>query len=142
MLSCTEGSNPSPSANFRKVLMTHKQVLVVRKDLNMRKGKIAAQAAHGSLAVILNLMKTKLGLKDPRAVPWLEGAFKKVCVSVDSEQELIDIFNKAQAKGVLSVLITDAGHTEFHGVPTKTVVAVGPDREDVVDAITGGLKLL
>lgn len=122
--------------------MTHKQVIVVRKDLNMRKGKMVAQGAHASLAVILDLLETPAGLSDQRAAPWLQGSFKKVCVSVDSEAELLEIYAKAKAEGILTVLITDSGLTEFGGVATNTVVAVGPDTEENVNKITSGLKLL
>jgi PTH2 family peptidyl-tRNA hydrolase len=122
--------------------MTHKQVIVIRKDLNMRKGKMVAQGCHASLGAILDLLETKKGLDDPRAKPWLEGRFKKVCVSVDSEEELIEIYNKAQNAGIITKLIIDAGLTEFGGVATKTCVAVGPDTEENVDKITGHLKLL
>lgn len=122
--------------------MTHKQVLVVRDDLNMRKGKMVAQGAHASLAVVLDLLKTPLGLEDPRAKPWIEGRFKKVCVRASSEEQLREIHEKAKAAGLLTTLIIDAGLTEFGGVATPTVVAIGPDTEDNINSITGGLKLL
>lgn len=122
--------------------MSHKQMLVVRKDLNMRKGKIASQCAHASLGSILDLMKTKLGLQDPRARPWLDGQFKKVCVSVDSEADLLAIVEKAKASGVINYLIRDAGLTEFGGVATYTCAAIGPDTEERVNELTGTLKLL
>jgi PTH2 family peptidyl-tRNA hydrolase len=121
--------------------MTHKQVIVIRKDLKMRRGKEIAQGCHASLAVVLDLLKTKAGLNDPRAKPWLEGRFKKVCVVVNSEQELLDLVEKAKSNNVLNVLITDAGLTEFNGVPTITCAAIGPDTEANVDAVTGELKL-
>ena len=78
-----------------------KQVIVMRKDLNMRKGKIAAQSSHASLGAILNyggkIHEETLTLTiDNYAVrEWLEGRFTKVCVSVDSEEELLDIHQKA-----------------------------------------------
>lgn len=128
-----------------------KQVLVVRKDLNMRKGKIAAQAAHASMKAILSegLLVQRLG-NDEIAIPlhrpelreWLQGRFTKVCVSVDSEQELLDIYRQAVDAGLICSIITDAGLTEFNNVPTKTVVAVGPAYPDDVNKITGHLKLL
>lgn len=121
--------------------MSHKQVLVVRKDLHMRAGKIGAQCAHASLAVVLDLLKTQSGLNDPRAKPWLEGKFKKVCVVVNSEEELLEIVEKAKSKGLLHSLITDAGLTEFAGVPTITCAAIGPDTEENINKITGSLKL-
>ena len=127
---------------------TAKQVIVMRKDLGMRKGKMIAQGAHASLKVLIDA-----GAPDPRgerfAIPidpalavWLGGRFTKVCVSVDSEAALEAIVARARAAGVPCALVVDAGQTEFHGVPTKTCCAVGPAWTDEVDAITGGLPLL
>lgn len=61
---------------------------------------------------------------------------------MNSEAELLSLFEKAQAAGLIAALIRDAGLTEFGGVPTYTALAVGPDRADRVDAITGELPLL
>ena len=129
-----------------------KQVIVLRKDLKMRKGKMVAQGAHASMKAILDLGKTIesdiIGLNDlvitmtPEMESWLCGIFTKVCVSVDSEEELLSIYEQAQDAGMVCSLIQDAGLTEFGGVPTYTAVAVGPaDREDI-DKITRHLKLL
>lgn len=131
--------------------MSHKQVLVWRKDLKVRKGKIAAQCAHASLAAILNT--GVVGQDDvvgkcvnipltPQTKDWIRGNFKKVCVYVNSEVELLELHKKAQEAGIITALITDSGLTEFNGVPTNTCIAVGPDFEDKVDTITGGLPLL
>jgi PTH2 family peptidyl-tRNA hydrolase len=73
---------------------------------------------------------------------WLDGAFTKVCVRVESEEELLAVVEKAQEAGVLVRLCVDAGRTEFHGVPTPTCCAVGPDFPDRIDPITGQVKLL
>jgi PTH2 family peptidyl-tRNA hydrolase len=126
--------------------MEHKQVIVMRKDLNMRKGKLVAQGAHASLGAILQQMKQDgdkliLDLNDERLAPWVTGRFKKICVYVNSEQELLDIYNTAREAGLISSLIKDAGLTEFNGVATLTAVAVGPDREDRIDAVTKHLPL-
>jgi PTH2 family peptidyl-tRNA hydrolase len=123
-----------------------KQVIVMRKDLNMRKGKMIAQGAHASLKVLLDAgtvdgERFTLELA-PSLARWLGGRFTKVCVSVDSEAALDAIVEKARAAGVPCALVVDAGHTEFHGVPTKTCCAVGPAWADEVDAVTGGLPLL
>jgi PTH2 family peptidyl-tRNA hydrolase len=127
---------------------TAKQVIVMRKDLGMRKGKMIAQGAHASLKVLLDAgeldargARFALALDDALA-SWLGGRFTKVCVSVDSEAALDAIVARAQAAGVPCALVVDAGHTEFHGVPTKTCCAVGPAWADAVDAITGALPLL
>jgi PTH2 family peptidyl-tRNA hydrolase len=127
---------------------TAKQVIVMRKDLGMRKGKMIAQGAHASLKVLLDAGAAdpsgqSFTLRiDPALASWLGGKFTKICVSVDSEAALDAIVDRARAAGVPCALIVDAGHTEFHGVPTKTCCAVGPAWTDAVDAITGGLPLL
>lgn len=144
--------------------MDIKQVIVMRKDLNMRKGKMAAQAAHASMAVLLDQMKheryrdpdihgsykdetgtiLKMRIVDESIMDqWLlTGTFKKICVSVDSEEELLDIFKKAVQNGIPAALITDSGLTEFGGVPTKTCCAIGPETTEMLDPLTGHLKLL
>lgn len=122
--------------------MTHKQVIVVRKDLKMKGGKLGAMVAHASLAVILDLFKTELGKDDTRAKPWLEGSFKKVCVYVSSEAELLEVHEKAKELGILTSLIKDSGLTTFHNIATYTTVAVGPDTEENINKITGHLPLL
>jgi len=113
-----------------------KQVIVIRKDLGMRKGKMVAQGSHASLATVVHNMD------DPRVKEWLSGQFTKICVSVNSEEELLEIYQKALAAGLLAKLIIDAGHTEFNGIPTKTAVGIGPDDEDKINQVTGDLKLL
>ncbi|MDX2089967.1 MAG: aminoacyl-tRNA hydrolase [Kofleriaceae bacterium] len=127
---------------------TAKQVIVMRKDLGMRKGKMIAQGAHASMKVLLDVGSVDasgramtLAMTEPMAA-WLTGRFTKVCVSVDSEAALDEVVAKARAANVPVALIVDAGVTEFHGVPTKTCCAVGPAWVDDVDAITGGLSLL
>jgi PTH2 family peptidyl-tRNA hydrolase len=127
---------------------TAKQVIVMRKDLGMRKGKMIAQGAHASLKVLLDAGaidaaggRFTLAL-DPALAAWLGGRFTKICVSVDSEAELDAVVDRARSAGVPCALVVDAGTTEFHGVPTRTCCAVGPAWSDAVDAITGGLPLL
>jgi PTH2 family peptidyl-tRNA hydrolase len=118
----------------------------MRKDLNMRKGKMIAQGAHASLKVLLDAGALEDGrfalALSPSLARWLGGRFTKVCVSVASEAALDAVVEKARAAGVPCALVVDAGHTEFHGVPTKTCCAVGPAWADEVDAITGDLPLL
>ena len=130
--------------------MKTKQVIVLRKDLNMRKGKMVAQGAHASMKVFFDIM----GAHDDGSFvineeciseamrDWIENKFTKVCVSVDSEKELLDVYNKAEKAGIPCSLIQDAGLTEFGGVPTYTAVAIGPDYEEKIDPITKDLKLL
>lgn len=73
---------------------------------------------------------------------WLTGAFTKICVYVNSEQELKDVYQKAKDAGLLCSIIEDNGQTEFHGVPTFTAVAIGPHLPEQLDPITGKLPLL
>ena len=126
---------------------TAKQVIVMRKDLNMRKGKMIAQGAHASLKVLTDRRShvdddTFAIELTPAIKAWLTGRFTKVCVSVDSEEALDAVVARAKASNIPVALIVDAGKTEFHGVPTKTCCAVGPAWTDEVDAITGELPLL
>ena len=111
-----------------------KQVIVVRKDLGMRKGKMIAQGAHASLSAFLNCNKTF-------RQEWWESGQKKIVVGCNSEEELIELYEKARKAGVATALITDAAHTEFK-VPTRTAVAIGPDYDMKIDPITGELVLL
>lgn len=126
-----------------------KQVIVVRKDLKMRKGKMIAQGAHASLAVILNKGR-RTGYSDDRMElylnadmqEWLDNDFAKICVSANSEKELLDIHKQAFNAGLPCSLIQDQGYTEFDGVPTYTAVAIGPAKVEEINKITGELKLL
>ena len=126
-----------------------KQVIVVRSDLNMRRGKEAAQVAHASIKFLADAV-TEWGndswANDPMDISeveweWLNGSFSKIVVSVDSEHELAAITIKARVAGLHVDLIVDAGRTEFHGEPTKTCIAIGPDEAEKIDKITGHLKL-
>ena len=113
-----------------------KQVIVLRKDLNMRKGKMVAQGCHASMKATLE------NINHPDVKEWLAGLFTKIAVSVNSEQELLEIYQKAQQANLVCSLIQDSGLTEFDGIKTYTAVAVGPAKNKRVDQITGHLKLL
>jgi len=124
-----------------------KQVIVLRTDLNMRKGKMAAQAAHASMKVFFDRKagadRARLEVPLwPEAAEWVRGAFTKVVVGCDSHDELLSLEAKALAAGLPCALVIDAGATEFHGTPTPTALAVGPASSEAVDAVTGALKLL
>ena len=129
----------------------YKQVIVLRKDLNMRKGKMCAQSSHASFAAVLGpkhnhffglVWRVIRMIANPDIRGWLAGRFAKIAVSVNSEEELMDIYNQAKDAGMVCSLIQDAGFTEFGGVPTYTAVAVGPAINTEIDKITGHLKLL
>lgn len=129
----------------------NKQVIVIRKDLKMRRGKEISQGAHSSIMPFL--LKSSVQnidgkefltweIKSQAEKDWLLNLFTKICVRVNSEQELLDIYNKAKEAGLLCALVQDAGHTEFHGVPTYTCCSIGPDAAEKIDPITGHLELL
>ena len=137
--------------------MNTKQVIVMRKDLGMRKGKMIAQGAHASMGALLTLF----GIEDVISSSgdkyhryciqfgdncilsdWLNGKFTKICVGVNSEEELLDIYKKAQDANLPVKLITDSGLTEFHGEPTNTCLCIGPYTSEEIDRITGHLSLL
>jgi len=126
-----------------------KQVIVVRRDLRMRRGKEIAQGAHAATAwlsdrVIHDMMPNgsvaHLALS-PAERAWLQSSFRKVTVKVSSEEELLAVYRKALEAGLVVHLVTDRGLTEFGGVPTRTCLAVGPDYDDLVDPVTGDLEL-
>lgn len=124
----------------------YKQIIILRKDLNMRKGKMVAQGAHASMKAILDLgvvtdNKLQIDLDD-RLHYWLTTNFKKITVGVNSEEELLELYNQAKEAGLYCSLITDSGLTEFGGVPTNTAVAIGPDKDSKIDSICSHLQLL
>ncbi len=118
-----------------------KQVMCYRRDLKMRKGKIAAQCAHASMAALLRLDvgdEERIVIETPGAIGWwLRRGFAKVVLSVDDEESLLAVRDAAAAEGLPHALITDSGRTEFGGVPTRTTVAVGPAPVAWIDRITG-----
>ena len=136
---------------MREVKPSTKQVIVIRKDLMMRKGKMIAQGCHACLGIFSkrmflanNNLFNELDFLDKGKIihDWLENSFTKIVVYVTSEKELIELEDIANEMGILNCLITDNGTTEFSGVPTKTCIAIGPDESDVIDKITGDLPLL
>ena len=150
--------------------MNTKQVIVFRKDLlkgpnAIRKGKFGAQVAHASLGALLKFFNVykqepvRLGLYEvePGQIQykysiffeentvlddWLNGKFTKVVVSVDSEEELLELNKALDDTFIPHALITDAGLTEFHGVPTNTCLGIGPYISEEIDKFTGNLPLL
>jgi len=127
-----------------------KQVILVRKDLNMSTGKTAAQVAHASLGVLTNSMHTddvnhyefKSYEAATKFTVWLNGSFTKIILGVESEAQLLYFTSEAKRLGMLHTLITDEGRTEFKGKLTHTCLAIGPEQSDVIDKLTGKLSLL
>lgn len=112
----------------------YKQVIVVRSDLEMPKGKFSAQVAHGSLMAYKKADgKTKK--------KWEEEGGKKVVLEVNNLKELLEILEEAQARELPVALVEDAGRTYFKE-PTKTCVGIGPEKEKEIDKVTGKLKMI
>jgi PTH2 family peptidyl-tRNA hydrolase len=124
-----------------------KQVIVIRRDLKMRRGKEIAQGAHAAMAFLTRRLTWTEGETEarlttsPAEFAWLTSSFRKVTLQVASEEELLDVYERALAAGLVVYLITDSGLTEFAGVPTRTCLAIGPDYDDKIDPITGDLAL-
>jgi PTH2 family peptidyl-tRNA hydrolase len=109
-----------------------KQVILIRKDLGMSKGKIAAQAAHAAVEATLR--------SDDRMVSkWRNSGMKKITLKIESEKELYKYLQEAKDFGLTTALITDAGRTEI-APGTPTCLAIGPENEDKIDSITGKLS--
>lgn len=135
-----------------------KQVIVVRRKFpdgkggffGIRLGKTIAQACHASngaafLTRLQNISHSYgLYLLDvaDEEMNWYFKKFTKVCVQVQSEEELLEISQKAQEAKLPCFLVQDSGLTEFKGIPTYTCCAIGPALSSEIDKITGHLELL
>jgi len=123
--------------------MEVKQVIVVRKDLNMRRGKEIAQGSHAvSHWMMTELLAAVQENRPPRLTPvqleWASnGRWAKVVLQAESHEQLLAIRDAAQEAGLDVRLITDSGKTEFNGIPTDTCLCIGPDLNEKIDAITG-----
>lgn len=102
---------------------------------------MVAQGAHASMWFLLDYFLGKCD--DPEPIEkWLIGGMSKICVRAETREEFDAIVNQARSAGLRTNVITDAGHTEFHGEPTVTCAAIGPNYSEELDKITGHLKLL
>lgn len=133
-----------------------KQVIVMRKyfpDLKnsdkqkqVRTGKYVAQGAHASTAVLSEIIRKSKSSGDCVKLTveqqlWLQNKFTKICVYVDTEEELLAIYKKALDRGLSAYLIKDAGLTEFNGEPTVTAVGIGPHFTEKFKGISDELGL-
>lgn len=123
-----------------------KQVIVMRKDLNMRKGKMIAQGAHAAVMSLTQLMHFEndtlmINNASKELVAWLMTGMTKIVVSVNSEHELMELYHKANRAFLPVSLVKDAGKTEFKE-PTYTCLAIGPAESEEIDKLTGELPLL
>ena len=112
-----------------------KQVMIVRADLKMGKGKIAAQCCHASIGAYKKADDSKIRKWE------LGSAYAKVVLKVNSLEELMNLTKEAIKEGIPYYLVVDAGRTQIPS-STITVLGLGPDENEVIDKITGDLKLL
>jgi peptidyl-tRNA hydrolase len=140
--SVTETSDP----DFR-------QVLVVRHDLKMRKGKYGAQSGHGPVMMLQATpgagFRPAANGKREFVVPdddgsleaWMSTGQKKIHLYVMSDEELLALFQRCTLAGLRCTMVVDAGHTEFKNVPTRTILAIGPHPRAMLDPFTAQLPL-
>ncbi len=127
-----------------------KQVIVIRKDLKMGRGKEIAQGSHASMSFITRklggLERTQHGTRSAiieiseLEAAWICGSFAKVCLQCESLEQLHAVAEACREAGIACHVITDAGATNAgngRGVPTETCLAIGPDVSEKIDAITG-----
>jgi PTH2 family peptidyl-tRNA hydrolase len=111
-----------------------KLVVVVRNDIKMSKGKLAVQVAHAAVECALDSSKE-------RTEHWRREGAKKIAVKASDLQALFELKERADRSGIVCYLVCDRGLTEFKE-PTITCLGLGPDDDEVLDRLTGGLKLV
>jgi peptidyl-tRNA hydrolase, PTH2 family len=111
-----------------------KQVIVMRNDLKMSKGKTAAQACHACLGSYKKSDSSKIK-------EWERDGEKKVIVKVNSLEELFEIKEIAKKNNISNYMVKDAGRTEIP-TGTMTCLGIGPDTDEIIDKVTQDLKLL
>jgi len=115
----------------------YKMVIVIRNDLKMGKGKIAAQACHAACGSVKKLIKY-----NPEVLRnWEMCGQPKIATKVNDEQSLIKLAEQASSLGLVNQVIRDAGRTQI-APGSLTALAVGPGPNHLIDEVTGSLKLL
>lgn len=114
--------------------MDYKQVILVRDDLGLSKGKMSAQVAHASTEALLKSHKDDIAT-------WRDQGMKKVVLKVADDKELLKYKQLCEDAGLVVGLIIDAGRTHLEP-GTMTCLGVGPDKEAKIDKVTGTLKLV
>ncbi|XP_052260107.1 peptidyl-tRNA hydrolase 2, mitochondrial-like isoform X2 [Dreissena polymorpha] len=134
-----EGAEDDDEAEFPEGLDMYKMVLVVNAELNMGVGKVGAQCAHAAVQLhrmmIDNLQKygEMLGF-------WEQFGETKIVLKADNAAQLVDLSKQAQAKDLPNYIVQDAGRTQIAAGSQTVLGIIG--KLDVVDSITGKLKLL
>jgi PTH2 family peptidyl-tRNA hydrolase len=115
----------------------YKQVIVVRNDIKMSRGKLAAQVAHASVSAFYKTLKEK----PSDALGWLQNKQPKIIVKVEGLDELFKVKGAAEERGLTTTIVQDAGLTELPP-NTITCIGIGPGKKELIDEVTGELKLL
>lgn len=132
-----------------------KQVIVVRKDLDMNNGRMAAQVAHAAMKVFLDRTAAirPLNLKNDEwwisiknvtgpMAEWCKNNATKVVVGVNSEDDIYKLKEEADNANIPNAIMVDNGFPECHHGKAATCIAIGPDTSEKIDAITGNLELI
>lgn len=121
--------------------MPAKQIIVMRRQypsgVKLRRGKEIAQGAHASQLALEEAAR----MDTPAYREWISGPIAKVCVYVETEEDLLAVAASAEAAGLPHALVRDSGRTEFHGIPTLTALGVGPSSAEDLAPVTGHLPL-
>ncbi len=114
--------------------MQYKQVIIIRNDLKLPKGKLAAQVAHASVEALLKSDKDDIN-------EWKKQGMKKIILKVDNKEQLLKYKTISEDNNLITALITDAGKTVVEP-GTITCLGIGPDNEEKIDKISGKLKMV
>jgi len=114
--------------------MNYKQAILVRQDLKLPKGKLAAQVAHASLETVMKVNKRIV-----RA--WRADGMGKVVLKVKNLAALRKYVNKAKRLSITTCMISDAGRTVVKP-GTITCAGIGPDKTEMIDRVVSELKLV
>lgn len=117
--------------------MEYKQVIAVRQDLKLPKGKLAAQVAHAAVEACFRALKTDKKIVDN----WRAQGMKKIVIKLENESMVHKLKSKAEQAGIACAIITDAGKTVV-APGTITCISIGPAEEKLVDEITSEYSLM
>ena len=120
-----------------KMDFEYKMVIVTRNDLVLSPGKLAAQVAHAAVACALSTKKNNSNWFNK----WQNEGAKKAVVKTENIKEFYYLKQKAEQLKIAAYLVEDAGYTEIPA-GTKTVLGIGPAPTNIIDQVTGNLKIL
>jgi len=121
--------------------MSYKMVLIVRQDLGMGVGKIAAQVGHAVLGAYQNILESQDVKHKEALYNWEENGQAKIVLKIKNKEEMLEVSKKAKQAGLNSYLVADAGRTQIEP-GSLTVLAVGPACSADLDPVTGHLRLM